>query len=175
MNVGFSPNPQFFSASGLDVGTVGYHSTNGANRKRHVPIGATLRRRIEMTKGSGYRASRPYHAAGEMRLPQVSFQRMASPSRERCPFRASDIIHYRLLSGQPDGAYGFDATLKSWRKNARARSRIDAAVAKLKSTIPLLEHAALDSRLEELLNDSSADLDDVILILRQEFDPQHKQ
>ena len=56
-----------------------------------------------------------------------------------------------------------------------ARSRIDAAVAKLKSTIPLLEHAALDSRLEELLNDSSADRDDVILILRQEFDPQHKQ
>jgi hypothetical protein len=48
-------------------------------------------------------------------------------------------------------------------------------VAKLKSTIPLLEHAALDSRLEELLNDSSADPDDVILILRQEFDPQHKQ
>ena len=84
---------------------------------------AVLRRRIEMTKGSGYRASRPYHAAGEMRLPQVSFQRMASPSRERCPFRASDIIHYRLLSGQPDGAYGFDATLKSWRKNARTLVR----------------------------------------------------
>jgi len=55
------------------------------------------------------------------------------------------------------------------------RSAIDAGVARLKSTIPLLEHGAFDSRLEELLNDSSADPDDVISILRQEFDPQPKQ
>jgi hypothetical protein len=42
----------------------------------------------------------------------------------------------------------------------------------LKSKIPATEHGALESRLEELLNDSSADPDDVISILRKEFDPQ---
>jgi hypothetical protein len=42
-------------------------------------------------------------------------------------------------------------------------------VEKLKSRIPQMEHGALDSRLEELLNDSNADEDDVIAILRQEF------
>jgi len=54
-----------------------------------------------------------------------------------------------------------------------AQSEIDECVAKLKSKIPSLEHNALDSRVEELLNDPSADADDVILILRQEFDPEH--
>jgi len=34
-----------------------------------------------------------------------------------------------------------------------------------------MEHGALDSRLEELLNDSSATADEVISILLQEFDP----
>ncbi len=55
------------------------------------------------------------------------------------------------------------------------RSPIDEYVAKLKSTIPPVEHGALDSRLDELLNDSGADPDDVILILGQEFDPQQQQ
>jgi hypothetical protein len=59
-------------------------------------------------------------------------------------------------------------------ESSKARARMDERVAELKSTIPELEHGALDSRLEELLNDSSADPDDVILILRREFDPQHK-
>ena len=54
-----------------------------------------------------------------------------------------------------------------------AQAQIDECVAKLKSTIPPMEHGALESRLEELLNDPSADVDDVILILLQEFDPQH--
>jgi hypothetical protein len=54
-----------------------------------------------------------------------------------------------------------------------AQSEIDECVAKLKSKIPRLEHNALDSRVEELLNDPSADADDVISILRQEFDPEH--
>ena len=54
-----------------------------------------------------------------------------------------------------------------------AQSEIDECVAKLKAKIPPLEHGALDSRMEELLNDPSADADDVISILRQEFDPQH--
>jgi hypothetical protein len=49
---------------------------------------------------------------------------------------------------------------------------IEEYVAKLKSRISPAEHGALDSRLDELLNDSSADPDDVILILREEFDPQ---
>ena len=52
-------------------------------------------------------------------------------------------------------------------------SQIKECVEILKSKIPPLEHGALDSRLEQLLNDPSADSDDVILILRQEFDPVH--
>jgi len=35
-----------------------------------------------------------------------------------------------------------------------------------------VEYGALDSRMEELINDPSADADDVISILRQEFDPE---
>lgn len=54
-----------------------------------------------------------------------------------------------------------------------AQSQIDEYVANLKSKIPQVEHGALDSRMEQLLNDPSADADDVILILRQEFDPEH--
>jgi hypothetical protein len=52
-----------------------------------------------------------------------------------------------------------------------ASSNIDECVATLKAKIPRMEHGALDSRLEELLNDPSADEDDVISILSQEFDP----
>jgi hypothetical protein len=55
-------------------------------------------------------------------------------------------------------------------EHPEARSQIDEWVARLKSKIPPLEHDALDSRVEELLNDPSADADDVILILREEFD-----
>jgi len=56
-------------------------------------------------------------------------------------------------------------------ENFSALSKIDDSVAKLKSKIPRVEHGALDSRLEELLNDASADADDVIEILQEEFDP----
>jgi hypothetical protein len=42
-------------------------------------------------------------------------------------------------------------------------------VEKLKARVPQVEHGAFDSRLEELLNDASADEDDVVAILRQEF------
>ena len=38
-----------------------------------------------------------------------------------------------------------------------------------------MEHGALESRVEELLNDPSADSDDVILILLQEFDPENNR
>ena len=53
------------------------------------------------------------------------------------------------------------------------QAEIDECVARLKSKIPPLEHNALDSRMEELTNDPSADADDVISILLQEFDPEH--
>ncbi len=48
---------------------------------------------------------------------------------------------------------------------------VNDAVAELKTKIPAAEHGALESRLEELRNDSSADEDDVISILREEFVP----
>jgi len=54
-----------------------------------------------------------------------------------------------------------------------AQAQIDECVEQLKSRIPPMEHGALDSRVEELLNDPSADADDVISILLQEFDPEH--
>ena len=50
-----------------------------------------------------------------------------------------------------------------------ARAQIDDCVAILKTKIPAEEHGALESRLDELLNDPSADTDDVISILQQEF------
>lgn len=51
---------------------------------------------------------------------------------------------------------------------------VDEYVAKLKTKLPEMEHGALDSRLEELLNDPSADDNDVVAILELEFDPHHK-
>jgi hypothetical protein len=56
-------------------------------------------------------------------------------------------------------------------EDADAQARIDESVARLKSKIPPMEHDAVDSRLEALLNDSSATTDEVIEILLQEFDP----
>lgn len=50
------------------------------------------------------------------------------------------------------------------------RSAIDECVARLKALVPTAEHGAIDSRLEELLNDPSADEEDVISILREEFE-----
>ena len=41
-----------------------------------------------------------------------------------------------------------------------ARSQVDECVAILKAKIPPLAHGALDSRVEELLNDPSADAKD---------------
>lgn len=52
-----------------------------------------------------------------------------------------------------------------------AQSRVDECVNLLKSKIPPMEHAALESRLEGLLNDSSATPDEVIAALLEEFDP----
>jgi hypothetical protein len=55
-----------------------------------------------------------------------------------------------------------------------ADPRIEECVARLKSKIPQMEHGALDSRVEALLNDSSATVDEVISSLLQEFDPSRK-
>jgi hypothetical protein len=52
------------------------------------------------------------------------------------------------------------------------RALIDECVARLKSIVPPMEHGALDSRLEELLNDANASPEEVIEILSDEFDPQ---
>jgi hypothetical protein len=54
------------------------------------------------------------------------------------------------------------------------RSTIDEYVVALKSKIPMMEHGAVDSRVEELLNDPTADEGDVISILDQEFNPKGK-
>ena len=66
------------------------------------------------------------------------------------------------------------ATFDSMDEDRAARVKIDTYIAILKSRIPAMEHGALESRLEELLNDSNADVDDVILTLGEEFDP-HKR
>ncbi len=47
---------------------------------------------------------------------------------------------------------------------------LDEYVAQLKSKIPPMEHGALESRLEQLLNDPNADENDVLATIRQEFD-----
>jgi len=66
-----------------------------------------------------------------------------------------------------------EATISMTEDQPDAQSQIDEYVVKLKSKVPPTEHGALDSRVEELLNDPSADADDVISILIQEFDPEH--
>ena len=49
-------------------------------------------------------------------------------------------------------------------------TELDEYIARLKSKIPPAEHGALESRLEQLLNDPSADENDVLTTIRQEFD-----
>jgi hypothetical protein len=56
-------------------------------------------------------------------------------------------------------------------EHANTDSAINEAVRILKLKIPPEDHAALDSRLQELINDPSTDDDDVISILLDEFDP----
>jgi hypothetical protein len=56
-------------------------------------------------------------------------------------------------------------------EHANTDSAIDEVVRILKLKIPPSDHAALDSRLQELINDPNTDDDDVISILRDEFDP----
>ena len=53
-----------------------------------------------------------------------------------------------------------------------ARGPVEDYVITLKSIVPPMEHAALESRVDELMNDASASDEDVIEILREEFDPE---
>ena len=57
-------------------------------------------------------------------------------------------------------------------EHASADPEITEYVRILKSKIPPADHGALDSRVQELMNDPSTDDDDVISILRSEFDPE---
>jgi len=57
-------------------------------------------------------------------------------------------------------------------EHANADLEITESVRILKLTIPASDHAALESRLQELMNDPSTDDHDVISILRSEFDPE---
>ncbi len=66
---------------------------------------------------------------------------------------------------------GFVLSSGMAEESGNEQSTLDKYVASLKAKIPAMEHGALDSRLEELLNDSSADENDVISILHQEYDP----
>ena len=56
-------------------------------------------------------------------------------------------------------------------EHANTDSAINEVVRLLKLKIAPEDHAALDSRLEALINDPSTDDNDVISILREEFDP----
>ena len=60
------------------------------------------------------------------------------------------------------------------QERPEALKHVDECVAILKTKIPVVEHGALESRMEQLLNDPSADADDVIFILRKEFDPERE-
>jgi hypothetical protein len=56
-------------------------------------------------------------------------------------------------------------------EHANTDPSIDAVVRELKSKIPASDHAALDSRVQDLMNDPSTDDADVVSILRSEFTP----
>jgi hypothetical protein len=57
-------------------------------------------------------------------------------------------------------------------EHANTDPEITESLRLLKLKIPPADHAALESRLQDLMNDPSTDDDDVILILRSEFDPE---
>jgi len=49
---------------------------------------------------------------------------------------------------------------------------VDEYIRHLKSKIPPEDHAALDSRVQDLLDDANADAQDVVEALRREFESQ---
>ena len=60
-------------------------------------------------------------------------------------------------------------------QSANTDPAIDECIVELKSKIPAADHPALESRLQSLLNDPDTDDNDVIEILRREFDPQEPE
>ena len=56
-------------------------------------------------------------------------------------------------------------------ENTSTHPTIEQCLVELKAKIPPADHAALESRMHALMNDPDADDNDVIAILRQEFDP----
>jgi hypothetical protein len=58
-------------------------------------------------------------------------------------------------------------------ENANTHSSIDQCLVELRAKIPAADHAALESRMHALMNDPDADDNDVIAILRDEFDPEN--
>jgi hypothetical protein len=58
-------------------------------------------------------------------------------------------------------------------ENPNTHPTIEQCMVELKSKIPPGDHAALESRMHALINDPDADDNDVISILRQEFDPEN--
>jgi hypothetical protein len=58
-------------------------------------------------------------------------------------------------------------------EKTNTHSSIDQCLVELKAKISPADHAALESRMHALMNDSDADDDDVIAILREEFDPEN--
>jgi len=86
-------------------------SSRGAGREKAAALGlrahsgwavlvavsgwsVVVRRRIEMTKGSGYRASQPYHAAEEMQVPQAEafLQRTEKTATEMAAAAVRDAV-----------------------------------------------------------------------------------
>jgi len=57
-------------------------------------------------------------------------------------------------------------------EHANTDPEISEYIRILKLKIPPSDHGALDSRAQELMNDPSTDDDDVVEILRREFDPE---
>jgi hypothetical protein len=57
-------------------------------------------------------------------------------------------------------------------EHANADLEISECIRILKLKIPPSDHGAIDSRAQELMNDPSTDDDDVVEILRREFDPE---
>ena len=58
-------------------------------------------------------------------------------------------------------------------EHASTDPAISEAVRILKLKIPASDHAAIDSRVQALMNDPETDDNDVISILRSEFDPEN--
>jgi len=63
------------------------------------------------------------------------------------------------------------ANLRGVADQDASAQTVDDYIRHLKSKIPPEEHAALDSRVQDLLDDANADTQDVVEALRREFEP----